>query len=224
VTHRSTPPPLALRGSALTALSTGEEARNLRELRAGILRVPSRSLYYHFWGRLLRPVLVREDYVNDSGNWVGHELRDPALAERLALVDPEDTTDIETLRERMAELLEERVADGGPRPESPPDRAFHFLEGQIVIFDTGLAAEDPAELARLLPGLPPSSVYYHLIDARHRGSGEDGDLREWLEAWGDPWRPLADAIRAVDVYFSPLAGIKEEVSSLFLTHARRVGS
>lgn len=218
------PDPLALYGCALTALSTGEEATNLRELQDRILRVPARSLYYHFWGRLLRPVLVRKEYVNDFGNWVGHELRDSLLAERLALVDPGDETDIETLRARVADLLEERLAENGSLLGCPPDRGFHFLEGQMVIFDTGARAESPAALARILPGLPPSSIYYHLIDARHRPPKGRDDLQIWLERWGEPCQALVDALEAVDVYFTPLPQLLEEIAALFHVHVAEEGS
>lgn len=218
------PDPLELRGCAFTALSTGERATTLRELRDGLRKVPGRSLYYHFWGRLLRPVLREQDYVNDLGNWVGHELRDHLLAERLALVDPGDETDIETLRRRILALLDERLDDDPPPTASTEDDAFHFLEGQMVIFDTGERAADPGELARLLPRLPPSSIYYHMIDARHRPPQGTDDFQRWLEGWGETFAPLVEALRAVDVYFTPLPRLQEELAQAFRVHAAGVAS
>jgi len=216
------PDPLQLRDCALTARSTGEQATDLLELRERLERVPGRSLYYHFWGRLLRPVLRQEDYVNDLANWVGHELRDHLLAERLALVDPGDETDIETLRQRILRLLDERLDDSPPPTATSPDDAFHFLEGQIVIFDTNVRARNPRDLARLLTGLPTSSVYYHMIDARHRPPQGVDDFQRWLEGWGEACRPLVEALRSIEVYFTPLPRLKMELTRLFQTYEGEV--
>ena len=218
------PDPLELRGCAFTALSTGEHATNLEELHDRLQRVPGRSLYYHFWGRLLRPVLRQQNYVNDLANWVGHELRDHLLAERLALVDPGDETDIETLRRRVLALTAERLNDNPPPHTTPPEDGFHFLEGQMVIFDTGERPRDPAELAWLLPSLPPSSIYYHMIDARHRPPQGTDDFQRWLDGWEGTFDPLIQALRAVDVYFTPLPRLQEELTRLFQAHVAEVPS
>lgn len=220
----SPPEPLHLRGCAFTALSTGEEAASLRELRDRILRIPVTSLYYHFWGRLLRPVPRDQDYVNDFANRVGHELRDPLLAERLALVDPGDRTDLETLRVRVADLLETRLSERAGNVEVVRDEAFHFLEGQMVIYDTGARARDPVELGRMLPDLPPSTVYYHVIDARHRPPAGVDDFQMWLEAWGEPCRELVEALRTLDVYFTSLPALHVEVADLFREHVGGIAS
>lgn len=218
------PGPLKLRGCAFTALSTGEKATNLKELRDRILRVPVQSLYYHFWGRLLRPVLEQHNYVNDFGNWVGHELRDWLLAERLALVDPGDETDIETLRDRLSDLLEEHLANGGRRAETADDGAFHFIEGQMVIFDAGREVRTPAELARILPDLDGSIVYYHVIDARHRSPGGRSDFEAWLAEWGEPFQPLVDRLGALDVYFTPLSRLQQDLARLLEAHLTQNGT
>jgi hypothetical protein len=218
MTEAQTPDPLELRDCAFTAMSTGEVAIDLRELLDRVRRVSGRSLYYHFWRRLLRPVLRQQDYVNDLANWVGHELRDTFLAERLALIDPGDETDIETLRKRILGLLEERLADHLPPARAVPGGAFHFVEGQMVIFDTGTKATDPADLARLLPTLPTSTVYYHFIDARHRPPTGTDDFQRWLQGWGDAYTPLVDALASVDVYFTPLPVLHEQLVGILRQH------
>lgn len=88
----------------------------------------------------------------------------------------------------------------------------------MVIFDTNTVVRDPAELTRLLPSLPPSSVFYHLVDARHRPAHGRNDFQEWLEPWGERYAALAEAIGAIDVYFTSLVRLKEDVVSLFESH------
>lgn len=94
----------------------------------------------------------------------------------------------------------------------------------MVIFDTGKEAKDPADLARLLRSLPASTVYYHLIDARHRPPTGTDDFQRWLEGWGEAYEPLVEALQAVDVYFTPLPALREEIIGLFEQHTTGVAA
>ena len=204
-----------LRDCAFTALATGEEARNLREFRDRVARVPEGTLYYHFWGRLLRPVFAAREHVNDFGNWVGHELRDPVAAEKLALVDPADFADLEEVRSHVLEVLEERIAQGEWSPQVSSARAFHFLKGKIVVFDTGRRITDPQDLPGVIPELPPSSIYYHFVDARARHRDGADDFQRWLSAQGEDYRSLVTALAAVDLYYTSLEDLQQELTTLF---------
>jgi RNA polymerase sigma-70 factor (ECF subfamily) len=78
--------------------------------------------------------------------------------------------------ERRAELLSQRIADDGERPEADPDasrlaelalRYFEALPGkQRLIFELcDLGGETPADVARKL-GMEQSTVRAHLFKAR----------------------------------------------------------
>ncbi len=211
---------LTIRDCAFTALATGEEARSLRELRDRVARIPPGSLYYHFSGRLLRPLFDAREYVNDFGNWVGYELRELDLAERMALLDPADYSDMEELREWMVELLEEHLARESGGREVPLSRAFHFLKGKIVVFDTGRTVRHPKELPDVIPVLSRSSIYYHFVDARARSADGVDDLQRWLLQRSSEYRPLAAALAAVDLHYTSLEKLQTELTHLFEDYFR----
>lgn len=209
-----TPGPFAIKDCTETALATGREARTLRELRDRLRDAPDGCLYYHFWGRLLRPVFQEREFNNDFANWAAFQLRDRVLAERLALVDPADFPDTDSLREELVELVEERLAEDERAGLVAADRGFHFLYAELVAFDTHLRIETPGGLAEHCTEFSPSSVYYHFVDARQRNPDGMDDFQRWLREFGDPYRDLCERLQQVDVYFHTLEELRAEVSDL----------
>ncbi|HSG26894.1 MAG TPA: DUF5752 family protein, partial [Candidatus Krumholzibacterium sp.] len=80
--NRSAHMPFEIRDCALAAVATGLSAENLKELRSVIRDVDQGSLYYHFWGGLLRPRFDDPEFNNDFAAWARHALHDKVLAER----------------------------------------------------------------------------------------------------------------------------------------------
>ncbi len=97
--------PFAVRDCALAAIATGRHAENLRELRNELRTVDPASIYYHFWGGLLRPTFDDPRYNNDFARWAHHALHNPALAERLSVVDPTDHNDLDSLRRELVDTI-----------------------------------------------------------------------------------------------------------------------
>lgn len=199
----------------MTALATGLDARNLRELRDRVKRIPEGSLYYHFWGRLLRPVFERREYNNDFANWCAYSLRDRRLAERLALIDPADFPDMERLREEVVDIIEDRLAEAPEAPWAVSDETFHFIQGQLVVFDTHRRIEAPEELAELCPRLSLSSVYYHFVDARNRSPDGTDDFQRWLRQVAPDDTRICDRLQRVDLSFITLPRLRDGLSRLF---------
>jgi len=220
---RASPDPLAIRDCTVTALATGEEAWTLRELRDRLRRIPAGSLYYHFQGRLLRPVFEVREFNNDLADWTAFSLGDRVLAERLALVDTADFSDLEELREELTELCEERVVEVGRNGTLGAERPFHFIEGKLVVFATYRKVESPYELADLCPHLSRGSVYYHLVDARRRDPQGRDDFQRWLGAWGDRHVDLMDELARIDISFSTLRSIRSRLTELFESLAGEEG-
>ncbi len=209
------PEPLAIKDCTVTALATGEDARTLRELRDRLREVPDGCLYYHFWGRLLRPVYEVREFQNDFANWAAFQLRDRVLAERLALVDPADYPGPLELKEELIEIVEERLGEDRHAGVRAADEAFHFLHAELVAFDTHRQVETPEGLVSLCPDLSPSSVFYHFVDARQRNPDGRDDFQRWLEAFGGPYEGICQRLQQVDVYFSTLDELRDELADLF---------
>jgi hypothetical protein len=207
--------PFAIKDCALIAIATGREARTLRELQHQLEEVDASSIYFHFWGGLLRPGFEERQYHNDFAEWVRHELNDSVLAERLAVVDPSEFADLEGLREELVELIGERTDESEVPAWSRSDRQFQFIRSQIVVFDTHVSLAQPGELATTLPRLSTSSVFYHFIDARRRLPDGSDDFRNWLSdlpGYDDLVVQLAD----IDPYFVTLAELKSQLAQIFV--------
>lgn len=210
--------PMKIMDCALTALATGEEAQNLRELRDRIQRVSAGSLYYHFWGRLLRPVFEGREYHNDFANWAGYSLRDLVLAERLAIVDPAEYDSIDDLREELIEVLEVRLAEEGRVPWARVSETFHFIRSELVVFATGVEVRHPHDLPAVFQTLSLSSIYYHFIDARHLSGDGTDDFQRWLTGFGPAWDPLRRKLSQIDIYFTPLPELRDTLADLFVAY------
>lgn len=205
-----------VRDCVLLAMATGRRAQTLQDLREGVLAVPQESIYYHFWGRLLRRRFDDTEFHNDFATWVRESLHDETLGERLSVIDPADFQDIEQLRSAVAEVIEERLEETDVA-FSLRDRQFHFRECQTVVFDTTVRIVEPQDLAEAVPALSLGSIYYHVIDARRRAPAHIDDFRTWLQQFGRRYEPLCVRLAEIDPYFSSLAELRTELSMIFST-------
>ncbi len=207
--------PFAVRDCALITIASGVKAQNLREFRDGLLRVPTGSIYHHFWGRLLRPQFDEPEYNSDFASWAYHGLHEKRLAEQLSVVSPADFDDLEALRQELIEIVEQRLEETELVPWAKADQQFHFLHSQIVVFDTALRFRTPDGLVPYLPSLSTGSIYYHFIDARQRTAQRCDDFSAWLGGFNGEYAALANHLRSVDPYFSSLKEIRQIVTQVF---------
>ena len=212
------PQDFVVRDCALVPLATGVRAQSLPGLREGLLGVPADSVYHHFWGGLLRARFDDPEFSNDFAVWVRHALHDLPLAERLAVIDPADFVDAEALRQEVLEVVEQRLDEIEAPAWAPRDRQFHFMRGQLVVFDTGRRIRDPRELVELLPQLSPGSVFYHLIDARRREPSGQDDFHAWLAALDDGHEGLIARLAQIDPYFVSLAELRAQYAAVVESH------
>ena len=199
-------------------MATGIRAQNLRELRDRLETVHHSSIYYHFWGRLLSPSFEQPEFNNDFAAWARHGLHDHVLAERLAVVDPTDFSDIEMLRQELIEIIEERLYESVLVPWAKADQQFYFKRSKIVVFDTKQRIEEPTMLPQVLPTLSLGSIFYHFIDARRRSPGGIDDFSAWLDTCGDEYADLRNEIGSIDLYFSTMSEIREKLVHLCTVH------
>lgn len=206
------PSPFAIKDSALVTLSVGRSAHNLRELLTAVAEVPAASLRHHFLEALLRPSFDDPEFRNDFAVWAREALRDDVLAERLGIVDPISLPDTEAVRAELLEILEERLDELSQPPTAPPGHDFQFLRSQVVVFDSGHSAEEPADLARLAPHLSVGSVYFHFVDARVRPPRGEDDFSAWLDGWGEAGRAARERLATIDPMFGSLLELRARVA------------
>ena len=207
--------PFVIKDCALLSIATGRRAQSLRELRDHLSGVETSSIYYHFWGRLLRPRFDDPEYNNDFAAWVGHALGELALAERLAVIDPATFGDLEALRAEVVNVIDEHV-DQMEYPAAARRRdQFHFRRAQTVVFDTGRRLAGPAELAAAVANLSLGSIYYHFVDARRRPPQLVDDFRAWLSGFGDRQAGTVRRLERVDPYLTSLADLRAMLANAF---------
>lgn len=205
--------PFQLKDCALIAIATGRRAQTLKELRDHVQLIPRSSIYHHFWGARLETRFEQPEYNNDFAAWVRHDLHDRALAERLSAVDPTDFPDLETVRQEIVDLIDERLDETVPYLWAP--RPFEFMRSQLVVFTTPRECETAEELADVIPHISSGSVFYHFIDARRRREDGLDDFRGWLAGFGRRYATLWETLANVDPYFSTLSELRLELGRVF---------
>ncbi len=204
----------AIKDCALTAIATGRRAQNLRELRHILQEIHPGSIYYHFWGGLLRPRYYDREYKNDFANWAATSLHHQTLAERLSVIDPNDYADIERLREELLDTIDDVLDATEQVPWAVADEQFHFMRSQIVVFSTHHLVAEPEQLKEVVPAMTISSVFYHFIDARSRTDAHVDDFRAWLGGMSPRYDDLCERLAQVDPYFESLPRLRDQLSEL----------
>lgn len=218
MTGTNRPRVLEIKDCALIAIATGKRAQNLKELRDHLLAVPPSSIYTHFWGNLLQPRFEEQEYNNDFAAWVRHGLHDKVLAERLAVVDPTRFPDMEALRQKLAELIDDRLDEAETMTWAGSDPQFEFIRSQVVVFRTSGILTRPEQLAEVMEHLSVGSVFYHFIDARRRREDCRDDFRAWLTEFGERCDGLCDLLGRVDPYFAPLVDLRSRLVDVVKGH------
>jgi hypothetical protein len=207
--------PFIVKDCALLNIATGKKAGNLKEMRDHLLEIPLGSIYHHFWGGRLRYRFDEPEYNNDFAEWVRYGLQDNVPAERLSIIDPTAFADLESLRQEVLEVIEQRLDESRAISWSEIDMQFHFVDSQIIVFDTGETIGAPEQLAEAVSEMSVGSLFYHFIDARRRSPEMMDDFRLWLLPCGGPYEDVCAQLALVDPYFVSLIELKAQLKNLF---------
>ena len=207
--------PFEVKDCALIAIATGKRARNLRELINLLQDIDLNSIYYHFWGGLLRPRFDNPEYHNDFAIWVAQSLYNKTLAERLALIDPAKYESMAGLRDEIIDLIEEDLDETEYPVWSGRDDQFEFIGSQLVVFNTNVRIKTPPEMADFFSRMSSGSIFFHFIDGRRRNENELDDFRKWLMQFGVQYKNLIERIEVIDPYFSSLTELRTHLTEAF---------
>lgn len=208
--------PFVVKDCTLISIAMGVEAQNLRELSDRVKTAHPGCLYYHFWGGMLRSGFDEPEYQNDFAAWAWRSLHDSRLAERLAIIDPSHSHDMEELRRELIDVIDERLAESEFVPWARSGQRFKFIRSQIVVFDTGIRISHPKEMAAWIGRMSLGSIFYHFIDARRRTGQGRSDFAEWFQGFDDVLcEELSRRINRIDPYFTTLAALRQELETVF---------
>lgn len=208
---------------SLGAIATGLQASSLVELRDKLAYVDEGCLYYHFWGARLNPRFIQPEHHNDFASWVHNRLHDHILAEKLSIIDPTEFNSLEALRQELIEVIENRLDDYEFVLWLRREDRFHFIRSVLIIYDSEIVITKPCELPDAIDKVPPSSIYFHFIDARTRTRERIDDFSLWLSTFGDQYVPLIKKIQAIDPYFASVSSLKEDLGKVIRTYFREEG-
>ena len=206
----------------ILTMPTGRTAVNLREMLQIVREVDTAVLSYHLWQSRMTLSQPEAEYPNDFALWAANSLQDSRLAEKLSVIDPFDFEDMETVREELAETLEEYMWDLPSVPWARPGFEFHFCEAStVVLLRARIVAGTLAEFRSGLAGVGIDSIYYHFVDARWRLRREKtDDFSIWIrDSYGLP--ELVAALHNIDVWFYTLEGIRQAVLNLIDRYMER---
>ena len=192
----------------ITRMGGVESAINLRELKERVKICSIDCLYFHFCETLIRPTFDNPEYRNDFALWAAYKLRDRALAERLGIINPYSFSNLEELREKILEIIEDRLSHLNYIHSVPKGDEFIFMRAATVVFDTGIVLKKPSDLFLKLPKMSRSTLYYHFMEARRRTQDRVDDFTFWLKFYPDENQKIIDALSQVDFYFINLNELK----------------
>ncbi len=188
-------------------------ATDERELMERLEKVPAGSVFYHTHGYFLRHRPVTTAYGNDFASWVAIHVRDPVLAERLAVVNPFDFQNLEHLREELVGIIHDHLLRMSSVPRVEFGEHFHFQHSHIVEVALGTVAATLEEFREGLAEVHASAIYFHTVEARARLGRRAGDFAEWIRVALE--RPeLAERIERIDAYMTSLERVRARILSL----------
>lgn len=184
-----------------------------RELMDRLEEVPAESIFYHTHGYFLRHRPITTAYGNDFAAWVGVQVRDQALSERLAVVNPFEFASIERLREELVTVVHDHLRRQRTVPRVETGEPFHFQQSAIVEVELGTPATTLVEFRDGLASVDASAIYFHMVEARTRLGRRAGDFAEWLRS-SLALPELAERIERIDTYMTSLERVRARVLSL----------
>jgi hypothetical protein len=198
-------------------------ARDERELLDRLEEVPSGSIFYHTHGYFLRHRPVTTAYGNDFAAWVAVHVRDQALAERLAVINPFESANLEDLREELMSAVHDHLLRLSTIPRIEFGEAFYFQQSHIVETPLGPPVTTLAEFRTGLADADASAIYFHMVEARARLGRRSGDFAEWIRtSLGLP--ALADRIERIDAYMTSLERVRARLLALIDAELEELGT
>jgi len=193
--------------------SLGVRAESERELLERLESIDADSIYYHSVRSLLRRQVVRSPHPNDFAAWAAEEVRDPALAERLALQSPFDFDGLEAFREHLLQTLDDHLMRVPFAPRVITGRPFHFLLGHLTEVPLEMTVTDLGGFRRGVAEVDESSIYYHAVESMGRLGNPRSDFAEWVDQ-GLGQETLARAIDQLDPFALSLDGLRQRLLHL----------
>ena len=209
----ATAAPFVFTGCVEVRQALQRTAADERELMDRLEEVPAGSIFYHTNGYFLRHRPITTAYGNDFAAWVAVQVRDQALSERLAVVNPFEFASVEALREELITVVYDHLRPLRSVPRVETGEPFQFQQSYIVEVELGPPSTTLVEFRDGLATVDASAIYFHMVEARARLGRRSGDFAEWIrDSLG--LTALAERIERVDTYMTSLERVRARVLAL----------
>jgi hypothetical protein len=201
------------RSSASLEKLTGRRAYTLAELLHLIRTCTESSIFYHTFSAFLKMRQVAVPYNSDFALWVYRNLGEKALAEKMMAVDFAEHSTVESLRRRLAGIVESYQAFRPTAFKKSADEPFYLHDVQRFVYLTDKFAYDLESFRELLPSISLYSLYYHFIESRLETKLQTDDFSNWIEK-SLQLPELANSIRRIDINAYTLEGLRSRMVQL----------
>jgi len=191
----------------------GKKADDEQELLELIEEVPIDSIYYHTHSYFLRHFHITGPYPNDFANWAAIQVRDRILGEKLAVVTPSGSKNLEDIRSELIELIDSHLSSIKIVPSVAYGQPFYFMQSRIIEIPTGDIASNLPDFYETIKTVDASAIYNHVFEARLRDRKGRSDFAIWLdEVLG--LKELSDKIEMLDCYMYSLESLRAKLIDL----------
>ena len=159
----------------------GRRAYDERELLEHLEEVPLDSIYFHTHSCFLNERSFPGAYPNDFATWAAIQVRDRVLGEKLGIVDPQDFSDLESLRTEVVSLIDDHLAETGSVPRVMFGQPFYFMQSRVLEIPTGVKVRTLSEFRDALEQVDTAVVYLHVVEARGRKGRRRNDFAAWID-------------------------------------------
>lgn len=194
---------------------TGLRATTLGQLLSLIKKVPGSCIYHHTHRFLQQHQYLSPEPPNDFAYWVTEILGEDELGEKLASIDTIQYSTIRSLREKIAQAIEDYLRSNAwaKLRFAREGEEFHFIKSVSFLLPTNYIACDLREFVNILKIITVDSIYFHIFEARLRLKKGSNDFSNWFEnSIGN--KKLADEISMLDPYTHTLEGLRNSLVNM----------
>ncbi|MDD5383020.1 MAG: DUF5752 family protein [Candidatus Margulisbacteria bacterium] len=192
---------------------TGRKAANLKEFLEIIKEINDSSIFYHVHHAFREHQFAPGHYTNDFAHWIGEELSENALAERLANINIKDYLEIQSLRQKIAEIIENHLKANPGNSNLTAKHKFYFCKNIGVVQKTKYIAWELEEFCDMLNRVGLRSLFFHFFEARLRLGRKTNDFSDWI-IHNFHNAALARQIEALDPYLYTMDQLRDQIISL----------
>ncbi|MCI0472532.1 MAG: DUF5752 family protein [Ignavibacteria bacterium] len=195
----------------------GKKARNVYELMDGIKTVPPESIYYHTHKFLKQHHYLIPEPPNDFAYWTRNVLMQPELGEQLASVNIVEFDNLEVLRNKFTDILEnhDRTAYG---INSSDGMEFRFMSCKSFLFRTKYEANNLKEFLEIIRKIDISTFYINVFYSRLKDDMKGNNFAAWFEMTGQ--HALSEKINRIDPYTLTLEGLRKKIIELITKYGK----